>query len=119
MDVTWVERQDGVYRITGRTSEERFRSHAGAFLAAARSLRRLTAAERVGVRVLRLRLVLSEPGEALAALAWRTGTSWTPSEIALANGLAQGSVLGEPRLLKLALPEPWPPEPSPPAAEPR
>jgi len=117
LDVTWVERQDGVYRITGRTSEERFRGHAGAFLAAARSLRRLTAAERDGIQVLRLRLVRSEPGEALAALARRAGTPWTPGEIALANGLPRGSELGEPRLLKLALPEPW--RPSPPGAEPR
>jgi predicted Zn-dependent protease len=119
MDVTWVERQDGIYRITGRTSEERFRAHAAAFLAAARSLRRLTTAERDGVLVLRLRLVPAEPGEALAALARRTGTPWKPSEIALANGLGPESALGEARLVKVALPEPWRPAPSPPQAEPR
>jgi predicted Zn-dependent protease len=122
LDVTWVERQDGVYRITGRTSEERFRSHSGSFLAAAKSLRRLTPAERTGIPVLRLRLVRSEPDETLRELARRTGTVWTPGEIAVANGLAQDGDLGAPRLLKLALSEPWQPSAgagSPPAAEPR
>ena len=112
LDVTWVERQDGVYRITGRTAEERFRGHAGAFLAAARSLRRLTSAEREGIQILRLRLVGCEAGEELAKLARRTGTPWTPGEIALANSLPRGSALAEPRLLKLALPEPWRPSPA-------
>ena len=118
LDVTWVARSDAIYRITGRASQERFRRYAGSFLAAAKSFRRLTPAEREGVRVLRLRLVRSEPGEDLDALARRTATPWTPAEIALANGLAPGARLDEPRLLKLALPEPWRREPPAPPASP-
>jgi predicted Zn-dependent protease len=115
-DVTWIERRDGIYRITGRTSEERFRRHADAFLAAARSFRRLTAAERESAEVRRLRLVRCEPGESLAALAARTGSPWTPSEIAVANGIAEESEPGGVRLLKLALREPWRPAEPPPGA---
>jgi predicted Zn-dependent protease len=124
LDVTWVARSDAIYRVTGRASEERFVRHAGSFLAAAKSLRRLTAPERERVRVLRLRLVRARSGEDLAALARRTGTSWTPAEIALANGLAGGGGPGGGTLVKLALAEPWAsgapaPAASPPAPDPR
>jgi predicted Zn-dependent protease len=117
LDVTWVERQDGVYRVTGRTREDRFLGHAGVFLATARSVRRLGAQEREGVRVERLRLVAAEAEESLPAFAARSGTSWTPSEIALANGLVQGALPAR-RLLKVAVPEAWPPAASSPASPP-
>jgi|GEM_PF-238432 len=113
LDVTWVARPEGIYRITGRSSEERFRRHAGAFLAAAKSLRRMTPGERASLRVLRVRVIEGEAQEDLADVARRSGTPWTPAEIAIANGLAPGARLQAPRLLKVARSEPWEAPPAP------
>jgi predicted Zn-dependent protease len=119
VDVTWIERGPMIFRVTGRTSQARFRRHTGLFLAAAKSFRRLTDAERAGFRAVRLRLVETHPEESLGALAARTGSEWSAAEIALANGLAKDATLGAPRLLKVARAEPWEPTPAPPApAEP-
>jgi predicted Zn-dependent protease len=116
LDVTWIARQDGIYRISGRTSEPKFRRLADTFLATAKTFRRMTKAERSGIEVLRLRLAPALGDESLADVARRTGTPWTPAEIALANGLPQGLLLPGAILLKVALPEPWEPSPAPSAS---
>lgn len=100
-----------IFRVSGRTSEPRLRKHAELFFATAKSLRHLTSAERAGLEAVRLRLVTTNEEETLAALAQRTGTVWRATEIALANGLPKDGVLGAPRLVKVALAEPWQPPP--------
>ena len=62
---------------------------------------------------LRLRLTNSKPGETLAALGTRTANEWDPAYTAVANGLAPGAMLAPGTPLKIAVREPYVPEPEP------
>ncbi len=107
VDLTWIAHGGVVYQVAGLAPKARFAGLQPLFTTVAQSFRPLTAAERAGVKELRIRLVKARAGETFDALALRANSAWTKEEIAVANGLAVGAQLNEGHLIKVAVAEPY------------
>lgn len=105
---TWISHPRGTFRITALSTEGGAKNAASA-AAAARSFRRLSAAERGRIHELRVRIVRARGGESLEALGRRTGNAWTLEETAVANGLAPSDRLSAGRAVKIAVAVPYAP----------
>lgn len=106
-DLTWIAFRDQIYRLTGLSSGDGYRSWQGSFASVARSFRELTPKELASIREQRLRIVSAKGGETLERLVARTGSSWKAEEVAVANALPQNVRLTEGQLVKIALSEPF------------
>ena len=106
-DLTWIAFRGQMYRLTGLANGNTYRGWQGAFASVARSFRELTPAELRGIREQRLRIVSARGGETLDRLVTRSGSSWKPEEVAVANALPTNVRLSEGQLVKVAVPEPW------------
>jgi predicted Zn-dependent protease len=109
LDLTWIAHPQAVLRLTGMSTQARYPAYAATLSAVARSVAKLSAAERAGIRERRLRVVDARAGETLAALASRSGNVWSPDETAIANSLSRDARLESGRLLKIAVEVPYQP----------
>ena len=109
LEISWVAFEGTVYRLTGLAAAGRFDAYQPLFRRAAGSFRPIAQSERDSIQATRLRVVRARAGETLARLSARTGSTWTPREIAVANGLAENAALAAGQLVKVALPEPYRP----------
>jgi predicted Zn-dependent protease len=107
-DVTWIAWRGKIYRIMGVVPAGILPLDAD-FGRVARSFRPLSASERDGLRVTRLRVTRPLPGEDADALALRTRNAWSRDETAVMNGLAIGEALPADEPVKIAVPERWTP----------
>lgn len=107
VDLTWIEHQGRIYRLTGLTPGPSYRAMQGAFASVARSFRDLTPQELRGIRQQRLRIVTARAGETPGALAGRVGSSWNAEELAVANGVATTARFEAGQPVKAAFSEPW------------
>jgi predicted Zn-dependent protease len=107
LDLTWIAHPKGMLRITGMAPQSRYRAKAAALSGVGRSLRRLTAAERNGIKEMRLQVVEARPGETLSALSARTGNAWSLDETSIANGLAREPRLDAGQPVKIAVEVPY------------
>jgi len=107
-DVTWIAWRGKIYRIMGVVQAGLLTPEAD-FARVARSFRPLTASERDGMRVTRLRVARPLPGEDPDALALRTRNAWSRDETAVMNGLSIGDPLPVDEPVKVAVPERWTP----------
>jgi predicted Zn-dependent protease len=105
--LTWVAHGGRVYQLAGISPAESFAAQVSLFDAAGRSFRPLKQAERAEIRESRLRVTGARAGETLEQLVERTGSSWTPEETAVANGIKVGVALPDGKPIKLAMPEPY------------
>lgn len=101
--VAWVAHPQGMFRLTGMTSPQAYRSYAPLFDRVAGSFRTLSRAERASIRPWRLKVVQARPGETLHDLGRRTGNRWNAAETALANALDPGRTLRGGELVKVAV----------------
>jgi predicted Zn-dependent protease len=106
-DLSFVAHGGMIFRVAGAAPVASYEAHAREIADTARSFRRLTADERDGFEVVRLRALRPRPGERIAQLAARTRSAWTPERLAVANALAPGAALPADALLKVALTEPY------------
>jgi len=107
VDLTWIAHPKAVLRITGISPQSRYQGQAAALSGVARSLGRLTAAEREGIRERRLRVVEARAGETLGALSARSGNLWSLDETSVANGLEREPRLQAGQLVKIAVEVPY------------
>lgn len=105
-DITWIAFEGRIYRIMDVVPARRLLLGSGVGRTA-RSFRRLSAAERDGVRVTRLRVAELAHGEDLEGLSARTFNQWSRDETALMNGLSIGETPAPGAQLKVAVPERW------------
>ncbi len=110
-ELTWIAHNGLIYRLVAGRREGRLRRAEGISRAIARTFRPLTVDERGGITELRLRLVTARQGETLEDVTNRTGNEWDLHRTASANGLVLGTELDEGRIVKIAVREPWRPEP--------
>jgi len=96
-----------VLRLTGISPQSRYREHAATLSAVARSVGKLTPAERAGIRERRLRVVEARAGETLGALSARSQNVWSLDETSVANGLAREPRLQAGQLVKVAVEVPY------------
>jgi predicted Zn-dependent protease len=112
MDITWLIFGGNVYRVTGVGEAVGVVAEQPAIQSMARSLRPLDPAEKKSVRVKRLRSAPARAGESLEAFSARTGNTWKPSDLAVANDVFVDATLADGQLLKIAVEEAY----APPAA---
>ena len=85
VDLTWIAHPQLMFRITGQSLAEKFRSFEPRFRATAESVRTLTRQERASITEKRIHLVRAKSGETLEALSRRTQNAWSVEETASAN----------------------------------
>lgn len=107
--VTLIDAGEVTFRITGMTRMGAIKRFRGRMLATPRTFRRLTAEQRAGIRVTRLRLAKARPGERLGELSRRTGNTWNVLDTAVLNGLQSNDHFEGGELVKIAVEEPWTP----------
>jgi len=107
-DITWIAHEGRIYRIMGVHAVGRMLA-SDVFGRVARSFRSLTASERDGVRVTRLRVARAAEGEDLDRLSHRTANQWSRSETAVMNGWGVDDPLIAGELVKVAVSERWQP----------
>ena len=83
--LTFIPFHDATWRITGAAPAALASRHEGAMLATARSFRPLTAEERSGIEVTRLRVETARAGEGIAELSKRSGNEWSVNDTAVYN----------------------------------
>jgi predicted Zn-dependent protease len=110
-EITWIAHEGMVYRLLAGMQPGSLRSYEGIFRKYSHSFRALTPEERAGIGELRLRLARVQDGETMAELSARTGNEWDPAYTAVANGLAPAAPLAPGTLIKIAVREPYVPEP--------
>ncbi|MGH7335520.1 MAG: M48 family metalloprotease, partial [Candidatus Rokuibacteriota bacterium] len=103
----WIAYRGRVYQIAGVTPFERSEGFRPVFESVMQSFRPLTQPERLSIREDRLRLVEAGEGETVSALTARSGTRWSATMVAVANGLALSDRLRQGQLVKVALSEPY------------
>ena len=108
-DLTWIAHPKVMLRLTGMAPQSRFQSQSTAFARVSRSVSKLDASERAGIRERRLRVVEARGGETLSALSSRSGNVWTLDETSIANGLAREPRLDKGQLVKIAVEVPYRP----------
>lgn len=107
MDVTWIAFGGTIYRITGLAPGVVMAEQGDLISGVARSFRAATPAETSGLRVRRLRIGVAKAGESVSDFTRRSKSAWTPSELAVANGLFSDATLEEGQVLKIAVDESW------------
>ncbi len=115
--LTWLALGGRVYRLSAAYVPIAAEKYADRAKLMVRSLRPLTAEDRAGITVDRLRLVRARAGETIAALSKRTGNVYEVHPTAIANGLSVDAVLTEGQLLKIGVREKYVPEPKVAASE--
>jgi len=107
LDFTWIAHGGIVYRILGISPTSRIGAYRPLFNQTVSSFRAMTPADTAQIRETRLRVTTARDGERLSEIARRTGSAWSPDEIAVANGLAAGARLAAGQPIKVAVPEPY------------
>jgi predicted Zn-dependent protease len=109
-DLTWIAHGGHVYRIASVSPSSEFTRHRDGFQDLAQSFRPLRGADRARIRESRLRARPGREGESLVAFLQRTGGTWSPAEVVIANGLEHDVRLGRGQLLKVPIPERYTPQ---------
>ena len=110
-EITWIAYDGMIFRLIAGVQPGTLRSYEGVLRKFSHGFRPLTPEERARITELRLRVAPARPGESLAELSARTHNEWDPAYTAVANGLAPGAPLAPGALLKIAVREPYVPEP--------
>ncbi len=108
-EITLIGYRGDVYALIADCAEGVAKAYGASLDATARSFRALRAGERTGIRESRLRAREARVGETPASIAERTGSSWKPEQVAVANAVEVGSAFGAGSLVKLSLPQPYTP----------
>jgi predicted Zn-dependent protease len=113
LDLTWIALGAEIYQVTGVSRATTFETYRPQFSAVAQGFRPLTAAERSEIKDTRLRVVRATGHETLERVVARAGSTWSPRQAAVANGLELGQPLAAGTLVKLPIREPHRPPPRP------
>ncbi|MCH2169327.1 M48 family metalloprotease [Myxococcota bacterium] len=106
LDLTWVEHEGLIFRLTGAAPARSFDATRRHFVASAASFRRLSDEQRASLQVTRLRVAVSRAGESLSDVSDRVGNAWSLPETAVANELPAVGALPPDEPVKVAIPEP-------------
>jgi predicted Zn-dependent protease len=108
-ELFWFAHRGTIYRLQCLAAEQNFAGFVPHFERSAKSFRTLTNEERNSIRERRLHVVSARGGEALAALAERSGNVWKLEQVALANGIEANARLAAGQRIKLAVERPYVP----------
>jgi predicted Zn-dependent protease len=108
--ITWIARDDRIYRLTGVTASRISRRFEGTLGNVARSFRPLTPEQRASIHETRLHVVSALPEETLQALSERTENQWDLQQTAVVNDLFTDRPLEAGHLVKVAVSRPYRPD---------
>lgn len=108
--ITWIAREDIVFRITLVSRPGAFRRNEAAYGALVRSFRPLTPQVRNSVYEDRLHIATANAGEDLAALSRRTDNEWDIQTTAVYNQMFSTTALTAGQLVKVAVSRPHAPD---------
>ncbi len=108
-DITLIEYGGNVYAVTGQTAAAMAARYLKSFTATARSFRALRSRERSSLEESRLRVRTARSGEKSAGVAKRTGSTWSPEALAVANGIEVDTSFREGQPVKVAIPQAYTP----------
>jgi predicted Zn-dependent protease len=108
--LTWLARDDTIYRFTGAAPGTSFNAYKGTLLNVPRSFRPLRSDEREKIREMRLRIAVAREGESLSDLSIRTANRWDIQYTAVVNDLFTDHVLDSGQLVKVAIAEDYRPD---------
>jgi predicted Zn-dependent protease len=108
--MTWLCRDDSVYRFTGAAPSTSFDTYKGTLWNVPRSFRPLRPEEREKIREMRLRIAVAREGESLSDLSKRTANRWDIQYTAVVNDLFTDHALDSGQLVKIAIAEDYRPE---------
>jgi predicted Zn-dependent protease len=106
--IFWYAHGGRIYRLQGVGTAAAFERLGPALERVARSFRPLTAAERAGFRIRRLRVLPARAGERFEDVLTRGANVERLDQISLANGLDVGAVLDAGRRVKVVVESPYP-----------
>jgi predicted Zn-dependent protease len=115
--LTWLARDDSIYRFTAAASSNSFNAYQGTLLNVPRSFRPLRSDEREAIREMRLRIAAAREGESLVELSKRTDNRWDIQYTAVVNDLFTDHALDPGQLVKIAVNEDYQPDPRVPYGE--
>jgi predicted Zn-dependent protease len=101
VQLTLIGYRGDVYSVLGQSSGSNAAQYAQTFDTTARSFRALRRSERRSLVEVRLRVRKARSGEDAAALAKRTGSSWSAAQVAVANALEEDTRLRGGQLMKV------------------
>lgn len=93
VDLTWIAHRRGVVRFAAMTEVARLKRYRNAFESALKGVRPLSATERDGLVVLRLRVRPARAGETVDQVVARNGGGWSAPLTAIANEVGVGTAL--------------------------
>ena len=109
VQLTLIGYRGDVYSVLGQSSGSNAAQYAQTFDTTARSFRALRRSERRSLVEVRLRVRKARSGEDAAALAKRTGSSWSAAQVAVANALEEDTRLRGGQLMKVGIPQAYTP----------
>ena len=105
--LTWIAHRERVFRVAGVSAVSDWERYRPAFDRTASSFRPLRAADRPRVVQSRLRVRPAGAGETISQVLARGGSSWTPTQAAVANAVAVDAELDRGWPVKVAVNEPY------------
>ena len=109
VEVTWIAHGGLIFAVAGMAAPERFGEERATMRAVADSFRPITPVERGKVTEERLRLRTAAAGEDFEQIKRETSSSWSAQALAVANGLDLDGKPTAGALLKVPVPQPYPP----------
>ena len=109
VDLTLIEYGRKVYAVTGQAAGDDAAQFVKSFNLTARSFRALSSGERRSLEESRLRVRAARAGETSTTIAERTGSTWSPEALAVANGIDVDTHLKGGQLVKVAKPQSYTP----------
>ncbi len=108
-DITLIEYGGNVYAIVGQATGDAAGQHLRSFTATAGSFRALRSQERSSLKESRLRVRTARRSETPERVAKRTGSTWSPEALAVANGIEVDTPFSEGEPVKVAIPQGYTP----------
>jgi predicted Zn-dependent protease len=108
-EITWIAHRGNIYRLVAGIEPGSLPKYRGIFRKFAHSFRPLTPADAREISELRLRTLVAQPEDSLAALSARSGNEWDLVYTAVANGLQVGAPPPPGFRVKVAVREPYVP----------
>lgn len=102
LDLAWIAHDGRIFGLVGVADAADASTFTPRFTDTLASFRPLTATERDGIDVVRLRTVTPRGGESLEALVARTGSEWALEAVAVANAIEPAASVSFARPLKIA-----------------
>jgi len=108
--LTWIAHRERIFRVTGASDDAGWERHLGEFDRTAESFRPLRSEDQARITESRLRIRSARAGDRIAQVVARGGSTWSPAQAAVANGVTADGPLDPDWPVKVAVAQRYRPE---------